>query len=145
MASLRQVVFNQSLTSNSMKPTVLAILIGVVAIGGTIWYSGRSTVAPVADAGNVSVTDGKQVIEIGVKGGYSPKVSTAKANMPTVLRMTTNGTFDCSSGVTIPSLGIRQTLPPSGNTDIEVPAQKAGTTLDGVCVMGMYNFAVNFK
>jgi Cu+-exporting ATPase len=88
---------------------------------------------------------GKQIVEIGVKGGYSPKVTSAKADMPTTLRMKTNGTFDCSSGVTIPSLGIRQTLPSSGSTDIEVPAQKAGTTLDGVCVMGMYHFAVNFN
>lgn len=128
-----------------MKPTVIAILIGAVVIAGAVWYSGKgNSNAPVADAHNVTVADGKQIVEIGVKGGYSPKISTAKADMPTVLRMTTNGTFDCSSGVTIPSLGIRQILPASGNTDIEVPAQKAGTTLDGVCVMGMYHFAVNF-
>ena len=129
-----------------MKPTAIAVLIGAVVIAGAIWYSGKgSSAAPVADAHNVTVTDGKQIVEIGVKGGYSPKVSTAKANMPTVLRMTTNGTFDCSSGVTIPSLGIRQILPASGNTDIKVPAQKAGTTLDGVCVMGMYHFTINFS
>lgn len=129
-----------------MKPTVVAVLIGVVVIAGGIWYSGKSSRAePVADAHNVSVTDGKQIVAIGVKGGYLPKISSAKADMPTVLRMTTSGTFDCSSGVTIPSLGVRQILPASGNTDIEVPAQKAGTTLDGVCVMGMYHFAVNFN
>lgn len=125
----------------------MAVLIGAVVIGGAIWYSGRgsSGSAPVADAHNVTVADGKQIVDIGVKGGYSPKVSVAKANMPTVLRMTTNGTFDCSSGVTIPSLGYRQILPATGSTDIEVPAQKPGTTLDGVCVMGMYHFAVNFN
>ena len=129
-----------------MKPTAIAVLIGAVVILGAIWYSGKGDSAtPVADAHNVSVTDGKQIVQIGVKGGYSPKVSFAKADMPTVFRMKTNGTFDCSSGVTIPSLGIRQILPASGNTDIEVPAQKAGTTLDGVCVMGMYHFVVNFK
>ena len=129
-----------------MKPTAIAVFIGAILIVGAIWYSGKgSSNVPVADAHNVTVTDGKQLVEIGVKGGYSPKVSTAKADMPTVLRMKTNGTFDCSSGVTIPSLGIRKMLPPSGDTDIEVPAQKAGTTIDGVCVMGMYHFAVNFN
>ena len=130
-----------------MKPTAIAILIGAVIVGGAIWYAGKGSggSVPVADAHNVSVTDGKQVVAIGVKGGYSPKVSTAKAGILTVLRMTTNGTFDCSSGVTIPSLGIRQILPQTGSTDIEVPPQKAGTTLDGVCVMGMYHFAVNFN
>ena len=130
-----------------MKPTAIAVLIGAVVIAGTIWYSGRGSSAnvPVADAHNVSVRDGKQIVEIGVKGGYMPKVSTAKADMPTVLRMKTNGTFDCSSGVTIPSLGIRQILPQTGETDIEIPPQKAGTTLDGVCTMGMYHFSVSFS
>ena len=129
-----------------MKPTAVAILLGALLIGGAILYSNKgNSPAQVADAHNVTVTDGKQVVAIGVKGGYSPKLSSAKANMPTVLRMTTNGTFDCSSGVTIPSLGIRQILPASGDTDIEVPPQKAGTTLNGVCVMGMYHFAVDFN
>ncbi len=130
-----------------MKTTAIAILIGVVIIGGAIWYSGRKNTGSVAiaDAHNVSVSDGKQIVAIDVKGGYLPKVSTAKSDMPTVLRMTTNGTFDCSSGVTIPSLGYRKILPQSGTTDIEVPPQKAGTTLDGVCVMGMYHFTVNFN
>jgi hypothetical protein len=59
--------------------------------------------------------------------------------------MKTNGTFDCSSGVTIPSLGIRQTLPSTGETDVEIPAQKSGTSLEGVCVMGMYHFTINFS
>ena len=130
-----------------MKPTAIAVLVAVLAIGGAILYVGSSkggqTGSP--SANNVSIADGKQIVEIGVKGGYSPKSSTAKAGMPTVLRMKTNGTFDCSSGVVIPSLGIRQTLPASGDTDIPVPAQKAGATLDGVCVMGMYHFSVNFN
>jgi plastocyanin domain-containing protein len=129
-----------------MKPTAIAVLVGAILIAGAIWYSGKSSsAAPVTDAHNVTVTDGKQIVEIGVKGGYSPKVSVAKAGMPTVLRMTTNATFDCSSALTIPSLGIRQMLPSSGDTDIEVPSQKAGTTLNGVCAMGMYHFAVNFN
>lgn len=130
-----------------MKPTAIAILIGALLIGGAIVYSNKAAnIAQSApDANNVSVSNGAQIIEIEVKGGYSPKVSTAKADMPTVLRMKTNGTFDCSSGVTIPSLGIRQILPASGDTDIQVPPQRAGTTLNGVCVMGMYHFAVNFN
>lgn len=130
-----------------MKPTAIAILIGAIFIGGAIWYSGKgSTGSPsVADAHNVSVEGGKQIVEIGVKGGYTPKASTAKADTPTVLRMKTDGTFDCSSGVTIPTLGYRKVLPQTGTTDIEIPAQKAGTTLEGVCTMGMYHFSVSFS
>ena len=126
--------------------TAISIVITAVLIGGAIVFAGLSAgKATAPSVANVSVMDGKQIVEIGVKGGYSPKVSAAKADLPTVLRMKTNGTFDCSSGVVIPSLSYRQNLPPSGETDIEVPAQKSGTTLEGLCVMGMYHFSVNFN
>ena len=130
-----------------MKPTAIAVLVAAVFIGGAIFYSGSSkgSQAAVPAASNVSDTGGMQVVEIGVKGGYTPQLSVAKSGMPTVLRMKTKGTFDCSSGVVIPSLAIRQILPASGDTDIQVPAQKSGTTLEGVCVMGMYHFTVNFN
>ena len=91
------------------------------------------------------MVDGKQIITINAKGGYSPKLTTAKAVMPTVINMKTQGTFDCSSALTIPSLGISKNLPPTGETLIDVPPQNAGTTLQGHCSMGMYNFAINFN
>ena len=94
---------------------------------------------------NVSATGDSQIIEISAKGGYSPRVTAAKAGMPTILRLNTRGTFDCSSALTIPSLGYRVNLPPSGSTEVKLPAQQAGTVLHGVCAMGMYNFAVNFN
>ena len=91
------------------------------------------------------MVDGKQIIMISAKGGYSPKVTTAKADMPTVIKMDTQGTFDCSSALTIPSIGYRNNLPPSGETAIDVSPQKAGTTVRGLCAMGMYNFSINFN
>ena len=94
---------------------------------------------------NVTIVDGKQIITINAKGSYSPKITTAKADMPTVIKMTTQGTFDCTSALTIPSLGYRANLPPSGETLIDVPPQKAGAKIQGICAMGMYNFAVNFN
>ena len=128
------------------KVTIAASIIGISIIGATIVFARGSNTAPeVASVNNVTVADGKQVIEVTAKGGYAPRLTSAKADMPTTLRMKTDGTFDCSSGVTIPSLGYRHILPSTGLTEIEVPAQKAGTTLDGVCVMGMYHFAVNFN
>lgn len=97
------------------------------------------------NANNTSMVDGKQIIDITAKGGYSPKTTVAKADVPTIIKMTTQGTFDCSSTVTIPSINYKKTLQPSGITEIEVPPQKAGTTLQGHCAMGMYNFAVKFN
>lgn len=86
----------------------------------------------------------KQIVEITAKGGYNPRVSTAKAGIPTILRINTNGTFDCSSSVRIPSLGISKYLPQSGVTDIDLGTNQAGT-LYGSCGMGMYPFQINFQ
>jgi len=97
------------------------------------------------DINNVNIVDGKQVIEINAKGGYSPRITTAKAGIPTVIKMKTNGSFDCSSALVIPSLDYRNNLPLSGETLIDVPAQKAGTKLQGLCAMGMYNFLIEFN
>ncbi|HMP67258.1 MAG TPA: hypothetical protein PKA60_00720 [Candidatus Paceibacterota bacterium] len=101
------------------------------------------TSAPSVD--NVSVVDGVQIITITAKGGYSPRTTNAKADIPTVIKMDTAGTFDCSSALAIPNLSYRSYLPPSGETLIDIPAQKSGTKLQGLCSMGMYNFAINFN
>lgn len=131
----------------TMKSTAMSILIAGVLIGGAIMLAGGNNGSN--DTGvqndNVSVVDGKQIITINAKGNYSPKATTAKAGMPTVIKMNTQGTFDCTSALTIPSLGYRKNLPPSGETLIDVPQQKSGSTIRGVCAMGMYNFSVNFN
>jgi plastocyanin domain-containing protein len=61
------------------------------------------------------------------------------------IKMETEGTFDCSSAISIPSLGYRANLPASGETSIDVPAQQAGTNMRGLCAMGMYNFQIQFN
>ena len=95
-------------------------------------------------ANNVSVVDGKQIIEITAKGGYIPERSIAKAGIPSILRFNTNGTFDCSSSVRIPSMNLFKMLPQSGTTDIDLGIQKTGT-LSGSCGMGMYPFEIDFQ
>ena len=129
------------------KMTVISILVAAVLVGGAIMLSPGNNASTKArgTANNVSIVDGEQIITINAKGGYSPRVTMAKADMPTIIKMDTQGTFDCSSALTIPSLGINKNLPPSGETEIEVPPQKAGATMRGLCAMGMYNFAVNFN
>lgn len=87
----------------------------------------------------------QQVVEIMAKGGYTPKVSQAKADIPTILRMKTQSTYDCTSSINIPTLNIRKILPPDGVTDIPLPPQKLGTSLTLLCGMGMYNTVINFN
>ncbi len=128
-----------------MKSILLSVLASVVIIGGAFYLTkGPAPTDTPADGANVTIVDGKQIIEISAKGGYSPIKTTAKANIPTILRVSTNGTFDCSSAVRVPSLGISQNLPPSGTTDIDLGSPKV-SVMDGTCGMGMYPFEINFQ
>ena len=130
-----------------MKSTVISIIVAVVLIAGafilTKGNSSPETNTNIAQ-NNVTVVDGKQIIEIHAKGGYQPRKSIAKAGMPTVLRFDTSGTFDCSSSVRIPSMNISKVLPQTGSTDIDIGTQQVAT-LQGTCGMGMYPFEVNFN
>lgn len=133
-----------------MKATVVSIIVAALFIGGA-WILTRGTnpqiqaTAPLpVTAENVTVVDGTQIITIDAKGGYLPLKSTAKAGIPTVIRFDTNGTFDCSASVRIPSMNITKILPQTGTTDIDIGAQDVAT-LQGSCGMGMYPFEVEFK
>lgn len=128
-----------------MKATAISIILASVLIGGIIVLSASENTDSGKEINNVSIVDGVQIINISAKGGYSPKVTTAKADIPTVIKVETRGTFDCSSALVIPSIGYRTNLTPSGVTDIEIPPQKVGTKFQGLCAMGMYNFVVNFN
>lgn len=130
-----------------MKPTIISILVTVILIGGALAITRNSSPYETDDnlpESNVSVIDGKQIIEIRAKGGFLPRKSVAKANIPTILRFNTQGTFDCSSIVAIPSLGISRALPPMGTTDLDLGVQKIGI-LQGMCGMGMYPFEIEFQ
>lgn len=128
-----------------MKATIISIIVAVVLIGGAFMLTrnGGDT-GQVVNASNVSIVDGKQIIEISAKGGYQPRKSIAKAGIPTIIRFDTKGTFDCSSSVRIPSMNISKSLPQTGSTDIDIGEGKLGT-LQGSCGMGMYPFEVEFQ
>ncbi|MCF7815857.1 MAG: hypothetical protein K9M10_03780 [Candidatus Pacebacteria bacterium] len=133
-----------------MNATVIAVILGVGIIGSVIILSwgtrGGDDQANKAqgEVNNVSVVEGKQIIDLTARGGYSPRKSVAQAGLPTTIRMKTSGTFDCSSALVIPSINYQKNLPQSGVTEIEVPPQTVGTKLQGLCSMGMYNFEIEF-
>lgn len=121
--------------------TILLIgVVGFIFIGGSsINKNSNST-----SLNNVEVRDGIQYIKIDAKGGYTPINSTAKAGMPTKLIVKTNGAYDCSSSLVINSIGYRKILPPTGEEVIDIGIKEIGSTLQGVCGMGMYSFQVKF-
>ncbi len=129
-----------------MKIAPILILVVAAIFGGMIIFVRNDASNNILeDENNVSVVDGNQIISISAKGGYSPKISNAKAGLPTIIRVSTKGTFDCSIALRIPALNYRKNLAMTGTTDIEVPPQKPGAAIQGLCGMGMYSFKVNFN
>lgn len=94
---------------------------------------------------NVEIKDGTQYITINAKGGYLPKISTAKAGIPTKIIIKTNGTFDCSASLVIRSLNYQKILPQTGDTEVGIGVPDKDKPLRGICSMGMYFFEVQFK
>lgn len=121
----------------------LVVGLGIVFIGGS--KSKNNTSESTQSVQNVEIKDGVQYITINAKAGYSPKISTAKAGIPTKLIVKTNGTYDCSSSLVIHSIGFQKILAQTGEETIDIGIPKAGEPLQGVCGMGMYNFLINFS
>ncbi len=123
---------------------ITAALVIVISIMLFVQPKSSPGLAKIDTAQNVEIREGVQYVTINAKGGYSPKVSTAKANIPTKLIVKTNGTYDCSSSLIIRSIGYQKVLPQTGEEIIDLGSPQTGT-LQGLCSMGMYNFVVNFN
>ena len=130
-----------------MNATTASIVVAGLLIFGAFFLTtaNKNPGAAAAPTNNIAIENGTQIITIKAKGGYSPRSMTAKAGLPTELRVDTNNTYDCSSALNIPSIGYRNYLPATGSTTIPLPPQKAGSTLRGICAMGMYNFTISFE
>jgi len=126
-----------------MKTKIIWLVLALAVAGAIVLVSMKKNVRPAAATASLQ-TDGRQFIEVVAKEGYTPREITAKAGVPLTLKMKTQDNFNCTSAFTIPSLGLRMNLPPTGETAIEIPAQKTGETLRGVCGMGMYSFTITF-
>lgn len=118
----------------------LVIGIGIVFLG-----SSKNATETGGPTQNVEIRDGTQYITVNAKGGYSPKVSAAKAGIPTKLIVKTNGTYDCSASLVIRSVGFQKILAQTGEETIDLGTPKVGQPLRGLCSMGMYNFSINFN
>ena len=128
-------------TASIIIAIALVIGLGILFFGQSKNNSGSSGTQ---SAQNVEIRDGIQYVTITARGGYSPKVSTAQANIPTKLVVKTNGTYDCSASLVIRSIGYQKILPQTGEEVIDLGTPQSGT-LQGLCGMGMYNFSINFN
>ena len=132
-----------------MNKTALIIITVALIIGLGIIFLGQSNnnsdTADNQSAQNVEIRDGIQYITVNAKGGYSPKVSTARAGIPTKLIVKTDGTYDCSASLVVRSVGFQKILAQTGEEVIDLGIPKAEQPLQGLCSMGMYNFSINFN
>lgn len=59
--------------------------------------------------------------------------------------MKTNNTYDCSTALVIRSIGYRNQLPATGETEIDIGTLKKGDKIVGTCSMGMYRFTLQVQ
>lgn len=122
-----------------------SILISIAIITGTFYLvSDKSEFnnGGVITADNVVVKDGVQYVTVTAKGGYFPRESVVKPDIPTKLLVKTNGTYDCSVSLVIRSVNFQKILQPSGEEAIDLGILKSGEKIQGICGMGMYNFQI---
>lgn len=128
------------------KQIIISLIITTLLVGGAIVFTRNGSSGDASEEiYSATIVEGKQIIEIKAKGGYSPRIINAKAGIPTTIKMETTNTFDCSASLVIPEISYQKFLNPSGVEEIEIPANKAQGTMQGLCSMGMYNFLINFK
>ena len=125
----------------SIITVALVIGLGIIFLGG----SQNDTESASTQSGqNIEIRDGVQYITIDAEGGYSPRISSAQADVPTKLIVRTNGTYDCSSALVIRSIGYQKILPQTGVEVIDLGTPESGT-IQGLCSVGMYNFTIDFS
>lgn len=127
-----------------MKSLIISIVVTAILIGSAVMLARGTGSRSQSSTNNVSDENGIQIIAIDVKGDYQPRLTEAKAGKPSLLRLRTNGTYSCARALKIPALGFEKYLQPSGATEVQVPPQTAGTSLQGTCAMGMYSFEIRF-
>ncbi len=111
------------------KNTLISTTILLIALIASIFIFGSNPNNNSSTVSNTEIKNGIQYITIDAGGGYSPRLSSAKAGIPTKLIMKTSGSFDCSSSLVIRSLGYQKILPQTGETEIDIGTPKIGEPL----------------
>lgn len=105
------------------------------------WFSSPAASASAADSLD---SDGSLTINV-ENEGYFPGTLHAAANTAFTLNLVTNETYSCARDFVIRDLNFYQLLPASGNVQVNIPPQPAGTRLSFTCSMGMYTGQIIFE
>lgn len=117
-----------------MDSTALFVTIGGLALAGLVlWYfffSSRPAVAAQSTLGGV------QLVDITVKGGYSPSVIEVTHGRPVQLNFYRDEANSCSEELLMPDFNVRRDLPAFQTTLVELLPQQPGC-FEFTCGMGM--------
>ncbi|MBW3641236.1 MAG: cupredoxin domain-containing protein, partial [Actinobacteria bacterium] len=94
---------------------IAVILGGIALIALLAWYF----FAP-QKATHASVEDGRQVVDITVKGGYSPSLIRVEAGKPVRLRFDRQENSDCTARVVFPDFRKSASLAAFGTTTMDL-------------------------
>lgn len=133
-------------------PVFFLIILAIIPVSFLLFKTISSRSVGIGTANGVQNTqeiikeeDGKQIITIQARGAYSPRTVSAKAGKPTILRMKTSNSYGCERAFSIPKMGILKSLPPTGETDIDLGVPEPGSKVFGTCSMGMYTVTLSFN
>lgn len=109
----------------------------------------RAWFAPQAESNTVAespqpAADGELILNV-QNNGYAPGILRAPAGKDLTLNLVTNETYSCARDFVIPDLNFYQLLPETGNVQVNIPAQTAGSSLFFTCSMGMYTGQIVFE
>lgn len=129
---------------------VTVLILGLVALNSGFNLMGMPLFRPSLTSNQApartgpSGVQGDNIIINVMDYGYTPELVKAPAGRPLKLKLVTNNTYGCTRAFVLPTLGIQQLLPETGETLLDLPAQAAGTTLAYSCSMGMYSGVIQF-
>lgn len=135
----------------AMLSAAAVLVVGVMAINSGLMLRGSAfTLSSVLNAGSSEPAtlapvdaDGIQQLRLEARSrSYSPSRVGARAGVPAVLTIETNGTNGCTRAFVIPSMGLQKLLPETGETVVDLGTLEPGE-LQFTCSMGMYSGVVD--
>ncbi|GAA3198733.1 cupredoxin domain-containing protein [Lentilactobacillus kefiri] len=116
-----------------MKLIVLIIGLSIIGFIGW-WFFGKHEVAEES----AEVADDRQVVNVEVKGGYSPEVVILKKGVPATLNFTRKDSSSCLDRVVFSDFGVNQALPQNEKQSVEIDTSKPGE-YQWACGMDMFH------
>jgi len=92
---------------------------------------------PGQQVARATVTGGVQVVDITIRGGYSPEVVRVVPGVPVRLVFDRQEDSGCSERLLVPDLGVDVALPAFEATSVALPAMGEGGAHEFTCGMGM--------